>query len=126
MSNLQTLISAVRAVGATNCYAKVNNEYHKTYDCEEDGSDNPEPISISLFIEGGNPADIAKAIRYYRPIGVVLNGDFSVYVGDTTIRWYNLDYLDYTEQKAAETKVARRLRKEYLKKELEKLEKEDE
>ena len=125
MSNLHTLISAVRKAGATNCYAKINKECHKTYDCE-DGADNPEPISISLFIEGGNPADVAKALWLHRPIGIDMNGDFSVYVEDTMIRWYNLDYLDYTEQKAAETKVARRLRKEYLKKELEELEKEDE
>ena len=62
----------------------------------------------------------------YKPIGIGLNGDFSVYVDDVTIRWYNLDYVDYTEQKAVESKVARKLRKEYLKKELEELEKEDE
>ena len=126
MINRQTLISAVLAAGATNCYAKINREVHKTYEYEEEGSDNPEPISISLFIEGGNPVDVAKALWLHRPIGVDMNGDFSVYVEDTMIRWYNLDYLDYTEQKAAETKVARKLRKEYLKKELEELEKEEE
>lgn len=125
MSNLKTLIAAVRVAGASHCYAKINREYHKTCDCEE-GSDNPEPFSLSLFIEGGDPVEVAKMVWLYKPIDTELNGDFSVYVEDTMIRWYNLDYLDYTEQKAAETKVARRLRKEYLKKELEELEKEDE
>lgn len=126
MSNRQTLISAVLAAGATNCYAKINKEYHKTCDCDEEGSDNPEPFSISLFIEGGDPVEVAKMVWLYKPIGIGLNGDFSVYVDDVTIRWYNLDYVDYTEQKAVESKVARKLRKEYLKKELEELEKEDE
>lgn len=126
MTSRQDLISAIITAGATRCYAKINKEYRKTCDWDEEGSDNPEPISISLFIEGGNPVDVAKALWLHRPIGVDMNGDFSVYVEDTMIRWYNLDYLDYTEQKAAETKVARKLRKEYLKKELEELEKEDE
>ena len=49
MSNRQTLISAVLAAGATNCYAKINKEYHKTCDCDEEGSDNPEPFSINLL-----------------------------------------------------------------------------
>ena len=125
MTSRQDLISAIITAGATRCYAKVNNEYlYTSYD--DEGHDPLEPKSISLFIEGGEPVEIARAIYFQKPMGIILNGDFSVDVEGNSVRWYNLDYTDYTEQKTKEKVTSRALEIDYLKRRLVELEKEDE
>lgn len=122
MCTPKAIVQAVKDAGAFFCHVKVNNSYDGGYDEE---LDTPTPISISLYISGGDDIEIARAIYNTKPIGVCLNGDFKLDIGGCSISWYNLNYVDYTFQKQAQNKANRKLEKEYLLQRLAELEGEE-
>lgn len=125
MCTPQSIVQAVKDAGAFSCHYKVNNSSNSTTD-EDDEYDEPDLMSISLYISGGDDVEIAKAIYNSKLLGVALNGDFRVNVDGCNISWYNLNYIDYAFQKKAEKRAGRTLEKEYLLKRLVELEEEDE
>ena len=124
MQVIEVIKLAILKAGATECYVKFNNSCLSLRDegCEPE-DDLPEPKSLSLFIAGGNPVDVAKAIYACIPLGISTNGDFSVQIeGYANIRWYNLTFESYIEQRKEEQKVSKILEKEYLTRRLAELE----
>lgn len=122
MSSLQAITQAILLAGANYCKIKINNTQE---DLGED-LDIPDYASISLFIQGGNDLDIARAIYNTKPIGIYVHGDFSLVINGCRINWYNLNYDDYNQQKIAQNKLNRKLEKEFLLERLAELEEEDE
>lgn len=115
-------------VGVEFCFVKFVTNYRKLDSCDEcNGSWEPLPMSLSIYVKGGDDVEVAKTIAEWKPIGLFLNGDFEVITDyHITVRWYNLNYSDYTEQKRVQNKVNKRLEKEQLLKRLAELEQEGE
>jgi hypothetical protein len=125
MSTLETIKQAIVAAGATYCKIKINTVL-SDFDEEHGDLDIPDYMSISLFIQGGNDLDIARAIYNTKPIGIYVHGDFSLQINGFCVKWYNLNYDDYNQQKIAQNKLSRKLEKEFLLERLAELEEEDE
>lgn len=100
-------------------FVKFNSEYWTDYEDEED---QPLGKSLSIYVKGGDDITIAKTIYMNKPLGIGLNGDFCLYVDGAEIRWYNLNYENYSEQKLVQRRLNNTLEKESLLKRLAELE----
>lgn len=109
--------------GVEFCFVKKNESFQQDLENEYGV---PEPMSLSIYVKGGDDIEVAKAISDFKPIGIALNGDFELHLNYSNVRWYNLNYANYTEQKQAQNKLNRKLEKEQLLKRLAELEQEGE
>ena len=123
MNPQEQIVQAILASGARCCHIKFTRMF-ELEDCEPD-VDYPSPMSLSLFIAGGDDIEIAKTIYNWKPMGIALNGDFSLIVEGVNISWYNLNYTDYTLQQQAQEKANRKLEKQDLLQRLAELEGEE-
>ena len=123
MNPREQIVQAILDSGARCCYIKFAGMFEHD-DCEPD-VDSPSCVSLSLFIAGGDDIEIAKTIYNWKPLGIALNGDFSLTVEGVNISWYNLNYSDYKLQQQSNKKANNKLERQYLLQRLAELEGEE-